>query len=74
MLSVVKDNASQLLKQFGLEDDMEPRGRLSWKIGAAHQSRLTDPSAAWRYTYEVSSYEYNISLHNIVYVHTYRSY
>lgn len=23
MLSVVKDNASQLLKQFGLEDDME---------------------------------------------------
>ena len=26
MLSVVKDNASQLLKQFGLEDDMEPMG------------------------------------------------
>eukprot|EP00913_Durusdinium_trenchii_P033424 g31292.t1 len=27
MLSVVKDNASQLLKQFGLEDDMDSWGR-----------------------------------------------
>ena len=26
MLSVVKDNASQLLKQFGLEDDMDCSG------------------------------------------------
>ena len=26
MLSVVKDNAAQLLKQFGLEDDMENGG------------------------------------------------
>ena len=33
MLSVVKDNASQLLKQFGLEDDMDRAHRQLCVVG-----------------------------------------
>ena len=37
MLSVVKDNASELLKQFGLEDDMEPMGAGNWGWSSIRQ-------------------------------------